>query len=181
MLPWWQIRPLLATANNLEDVLRLLDARTGSQAELRPSRPGLLRVCVHVPLAATAADITALRVLLAADLLMRAAELRRLQVLTALEPSHPASSRAALAGWADALGIHPPSERASFHDARPGLASPVDVHLASEEARLDARQGEPVVRIAAAHLAAAGSRAGAAAESPLASQEHDSLDRKSVV
>ncbi len=156
-------------------MLRLLDARTGSPAELRPSRPGLLRVCIHVPLAAPAADITALRVLLTADLLARAAELRGLQVLTALAPSHHESSQAALAGWADALGIHPPTERASFHDTQRGLASSADVHLAGQAARPGARQGEPVVRIASAHLAAAGGRASAAAEGPLASQGPSSL------
>ncbi|HEY6309382.1 MAG TPA: hypothetical protein VIY52_01035 [Streptosporangiaceae bacterium] len=65
-------------------MLRLLDARTGSYAEVRPTRPGLLRVCAHVPGVAEESDITGLRVLLLADLLARAAELRNLQVLTVL-------------------------------------------------------------------------------------------------
>lgn len=65
-------------------MLRLLDARTGSYAEVRPARPGLLRVRAHVPGAAAGPEITWLRVLLVADLLARAAELRNLQVFTVL-------------------------------------------------------------------------------------------------
>jgi hypothetical protein len=126
---------------------------------------------VHIPPAAAADDISALRVLLAADLLARAAELTGSQVLTALEPSGPEPSRAALAGWADALGIHPPTERMSFHDAQPRLAGPADVHLVTGDARLTGH-GEPVVAIAAARLAAAGIRAAVAADGPPASQGH---------
>jgi len=147
---------------------------SGAQTRLRPSRPGLLRVCVHVPPAATADDITALRLLLAADLLTRAAELTGWQVLSALETSRPESSRAELAGWADALGIHPPTERMSFHDAQPRLAGPADVHLVVGDASLTGH-GEPVVAIAAARLDAAGTRAAVAAEGLPASQGHSPL------
>lgn len=147
---------------------------SGSQTQLRPSRPGLLRVCVHIPPAAAADDISALRVLLVADLLARAAELTGWQVLTALEPSGPEPSRGAPAGWADALGIHPPTERMSFHDAPPRLAGLADVHLVVGDASLTGH-GEPVVAIAAARLAAAGTRAAVAAEGLPASQGHSPL------
>jgi hypothetical protein len=129
-----------ASTNSLADVLRLLDARTGSYAELRPARVGLLRVCAHVPQAATAADITALRVLLVADLLARTAELGGLQVLTALEFSGPAARQAALESHADALGIHPSTERTVCHDAPLRLGGPIDVHLISQAASLEPGQ-----------------------------------------
>jgi hypothetical protein len=164
-----------ASTNSLEGMLRLLDARTGSHAELTPSRPGLLRVCAHVPQAATAADITALRILLIADLLARTAELEGLQVLTALEFSGPAASQAVLESYANELAIHPPTERASFHDSQLRLADPIDVHLVSKDASVEASQDERVVSIAAAHLVTAGSHADAAADGLLASQGHSSL------
>jgi hypothetical protein len=65
-------------------VIRLLDAHSGSYAEVRSARAGLLRACAHVTAAAGETDISGLRVLLVADLLTRVAELRNLQVLTVL-------------------------------------------------------------------------------------------------
>jgi hypothetical protein len=63
-------------------VLRLLDARSGSYAQVSPAQPGVLRVRAYLQEAARDPDITWLRVLLVADLLLRAAELRNLQVFT---------------------------------------------------------------------------------------------------
>ena len=60
-------------------MLRLLVARTGSLAAVNPARPGLLRMCAHMPGPAGDPGITGLRVLLAADLLFRTAELENLQ------------------------------------------------------------------------------------------------------
>jgi hypothetical protein len=128
-------------------VLRLLDTSSGSYADIRPARPGLLRACAHVP---GTADLTGLRVLLVADLLTRAAELRRLQVLTALtsEEETQAVERAAAA-----LGIHPPAAHARPDQAEASLGGPVDVHLAPPG---DDRHGGPVARVAPAQGPPAG-------------------------
>jgi hypothetical protein len=62
-------------SHSLAAMLRLLDARTRSYAEVKPARPGLLRVRAHMPGDAAATFLTGLRVLLVADLRFRAAEL----------------------------------------------------------------------------------------------------------
>ncbi len=130
-------------------------------------------MCAHVPQAAAAADISALRVLLVADLLARTAELGGLQVLTALQFSGPAASHAGLDGHADALGIHPPVTRTSSHDTPARLGGPIDVHLVSQAASLDPGRDELSVCIGAAHLDGAESRPDAAAEDLLAGPGHD--------
>jgi hypothetical protein len=127
-------------------VLLLLNTRTGSYAEVRPARRGLLRVCAHVAKAATPADLTGLRVLLVADLLARTAELRNLQVQTVLaaednpdaggDPAAEADT-VAVEQAADALNIHPPAARASARDAEASLGGPIDVHLASHDVAAD--------------------------------------------
>jgi hypothetical protein len=104
--------------------------------KVRPARPGLLRVCAHVT---GAPDLTGLRILLVCDLLLRAAELRRLQVITVLASE---GETAELERAADALGIHPPAAR-----ARPGQCGPADVHLAAHDADSG---GGLVVRVGAA-------------------------------
>src|SRR5437588_641813 len=88
---------------------------------VRPARPGLLRVCAHLEPHGEA-DLTALRILLVADLLLRAAELRRIQVFTVLTSD---GQTADVERAADALGIHRPAER-----AKPGQCGPADIHLA---------------------------------------------------
>lgn len=75
---------LAGDRTSLERVLRLLDAHTGSHAEVRTARPGLLLACAEVPGVAEAADLTGPRVLLVADLLARAAEMGSLQVFYVL-------------------------------------------------------------------------------------------------
>jgi hypothetical protein len=162
-------------AASLDSVLRLLDARTGSCAEVRPARPGLLRVCAHVPGAAEASDITGLRVLLLADLLARAAELRNLQVLTVLaSDGQPAGQQAALERAADALGIHPAAMRTSSGGAQASLGGPIDVHVATYGGRPDDSEGGLVVRVSAAHLRRAGDQSNGARDL-LAGHEHDPL------
>jgi hypothetical protein len=110
-------------------VLRLLDAETGSYAQVRPARPGVLRVCAHAPAPAGPSDLTGVRVLLVADLLTRAAELRHLQVLTALTSDGETS---ALEAAASTLGIHPPVARATLEEAGTALGGPIDVYLVSD-------------------------------------------------
>jgi hypothetical protein len=139
----------MRSRRSLEGVLRLLDARTRSRDEVRPARPGLLLVCAQVPGVAEAADLTGPRVLLLADLLVRAAELGNLQVFYVLasEGQQPVLERAI-----EALGIHPPAARASTAEARAALGGPIDIYLASDGASADDRMGGLVVPVGAARL-----------------------------
>jgi hypothetical protein len=144
---------------SLRSVLRLLDARTGSYVEVRSARSGLLRVCAHLPEAGAGSDITGLRVLLVADLLTRTAELRKLQVLTAVTSGDWSSGQlAAVEHAADALGIHPPAARVSSGDARASLGGPIDVYLAGGAADGVDRGSSLVTRVGAAYLHRAGDR-----------------------
>jgi len=103
-----------------------------SYTEVRPARPGLLRLCAHV---AGASGLTGLRVLLVADLLARVAELGGVQALTVLVTGGefagqvPAVERAA-----DALGIHPPAGRTGSCDPLATLGGPADLHVVSRGA-----------------------------------------------
>ena len=144
-------------ADSLTGVLRLLDAHTGSPAEVRPARPGVLRICVHLPQAVAGSGITALRVLLIADLLARTAELGGLQALTALQTAGASPGQAAaIEGDAGALGIHPPAAHADCRDAPSALGGPVDVHVAGGDAGLDPGPAGLSVSVGAAQLAGAG-------------------------
>jgi hypothetical protein len=146
-----------AAIDSLADMLRLIDARTGSRAEVRLARRGVLRVCAHAPQATGGADITALRVLLVADLLARTGELQGLQVLTALDlTGTPHAQAAAVDDDAGALGIHPPAAGASCHDAPSSLGGPVDVHLVGRGAHVDPGQDGLLVSVGAAQLDRAG-------------------------
>jgi hypothetical protein len=158
----WAATETAAAVDSLADVLRLLDARTGSRAEVRPTRQGVLRVCAHAPRATGGSDITALRTLLTADLLSRTAELGGLQVLTAVDltGSSPAQA-AAIDDDAGALGIHPPAAHASCHDAPASLGGPVDVHLVSQDDQLDPGQDGLFGLVGAARLDRADSDPGA--------------------
>jgi len=151
----------VGTADSLADVLRLQDARTGSRAEVKLARPGVLRICAHVPGAGAESGLTALRVLLAADLLARVAELGGLQVLTALATDDPAAGpTAALERDAAELGIHPLTARTTSRDAPSSLGGPIDVHLVTRDA-LDPRlDGLPAV-VDTAYPGRAGGRPGA--------------------
>lgn len=81
-------------------VLRITDARTGASTEATAVRRGLTRVTAHVP----RADATGLRVLLAADLLVRALELQGTPVWAVLAGRE---GRAELREEAAELGIRP--------------------------------------------------------------------------
>jgi hypothetical protein len=156
---------------SLDYVLRLLDARTGSFAEVRPGRPGLLRVCAHVPDLGAAEGLTALRVLLLADLLARAAELRKLQVLTTVASGQAPDRYEALEHAAEALGIHPPAARVGPGDAVASLGGPADVHLADRSFRADDRGTSLVALVGTA----CSELAGEAADGLLAGYEHEPL------
>jgi hypothetical protein len=104
--------------------------------------------------------LTALRVLLAADLLARVAELGGLQVLTALAIDDPAAAPAALERDAGALGIHPPTVRTTSRDAPSSLGGPIDVRLVTRDA-LDHRLDGLAAVVDTAYLGRAGGRTGA--------------------
>ena len=134
-------------------MLRLLDARTGSYAEVKPAQPGLLRVRAYVPETAGETDITWLRMLLVADLLFRAAELGHLQVLTVLAFADRASAQAAACERvAEAFGIHPAAERTGLREAPTSRDGPIDVQLASQDAEPDSSRSGLVVRVGGARL-----------------------------
>ena len=163
-------------AVSLGGVLRLLDARSGSYAEIRPARPGLLRVSAHVPGATGTTDITWLRVLLVADVLARAAETRDLQALTAFVFAAEASAQAAgFERAAGALGIHPPAAYADVREARTSLGGPIDVHLISDGADADLGQGGLVARVGIAQLRLTGDDDGTVAGDVLVRPGHDPL------
>jgi hypothetical protein len=144
-------------ADSLANVLRLLDARTGSPAEVRPASPGVLRICALLPEAAAGSGITALRVLLIADLLARTAEMGGLQVLTAVQLTGASPGQAAaIEGDADALGVHPPAAHADCRDAPSALGGPVDVHVTGDDAGVRPGPAGLSVSVGAAQLAGAG-------------------------
>jgi hypothetical protein len=112
-------------------VLRVPDARSGIYAEVRSGRPGLLRVSAHLRPGDAEPDWAGVRVLLVADLLARAAELRGVQVLTAVVfPGAPPDEPGYAERTAGLLGIHPAASRAGSAEASAVLGGPADVHIA---------------------------------------------------
>ncbi|MBZ9640512.1 hypothetical protein K8369_14075, partial [Streptomyces sp. PSKA30] len=81
-------------------VLRIIDARTGEPVDASTTRRGLTRVEAHAP----GLDATALRVLLVADVLVRALELGGTPVWGLLSGER---ERAELRTAAAALGMRP--------------------------------------------------------------------------
>lgn len=103
-------------------VLRIIDDRTGEQVDAAPARRGLTRVEVHAP----GSDTTNLRVLLVADLLVRALELGGTPVWALLSGGR---QQAQLRASAAALGVRP------FEDSPDVSAGPVGaqvIHVAAE-------------------------------------------------
>ncbi len=130
----------------------MVDDRPGSHAAVTLTRPGPLRVCAHVRASADAADLTALRVLLVADLLTRAAELRGLQVVSTRAFTGEPARQALVESAADAFGAYPPVLRAAAPATqRPG--GPADVHVADDAAAGEDDLGGVLLRTAAARLA----------------------------
>ena len=153
---------------------RVLDVRTGSYAEIRPVRAGLLRLCAHVPDTAGETDITWLRVLLAADVLTRAAELQKLQVLTVLVFADEAGAQAAERA-ADALGLHPAAASGSLGEVHASPGGPADIHLDSRDERTGDSQGSLVARVGTARLLSTEDRGGVVAADVLAGPGSDPL------
>lgn len=103
-------------------VLRIIDARTGEPVDAAPARRGLTRVEVHAP----GSDLTDLRVLLVADLLVRALELGGTPVWALLTGGR---RRAELRADATALGIRPFEDSP---DVSAGLGEAQVVHVTAE-------------------------------------------------
>ncbi|WP_208636998.1 hypothetical protein [Streptomyces swartbergensis] len=103
-------------------MLRIIDARTGEPVHAAPARRGLTRVEVHAP----GSDPTNLRVLLVADLLVRALELGGTPVWALLTGG---SRQAELRADATALGIRPFEDSP---DVSAGLGEAQVVHVAAE-------------------------------------------------
>ncbi|MEU1851150.1 hypothetical protein ABZ499_18215 [Streptomyces sp. NPDC019990] len=101
-------------------VLRIIDARTGEPVDATPARRGLTRVEVHAP----GFDMTNLRVLLVADVLVRALELDGTPVWALLTGGR---HRAELRAGAEALGIRPFEDDP---DASAGLGGAQALHVA---------------------------------------------------
>jgi hypothetical protein len=132
-----------------------------------------LLVCAHVPEGDGPSDITGLRVLLAADLVMRIAELGDLQALTVLASDSWSAERAkAVAGIADQLGLHPPAALSSCRDAQTALGGPVDVHLVSSGASADDLRSGLAARVGSARIHTAGMQDG---KEPAAGHRHEPL------
>jgi len=122
-------------------VLRILDARTGEPVDAAPSRRGLVRVHAHPP----GADTTGLRVLLTADVLVRALEIGGNAVWATLAPApDPAAAEggAWLRARAAELGIRP------FEDHRDTEEGPVAARTVDVVARGTAMTDGPRVEVA---------------------------------
>jgi hypothetical protein len=103
-------------------VLRIIDARTGEPAAAAPARRALTRVEAHAP----GCEPTDLRVLLVADLLVRALEIGGTPVWALLTGGH---RQAELRARATALGIRPFEDS---QDVGAGLGEAQVVHVAAE-------------------------------------------------
>jgi len=120
-------------------MLRLWDDRAGSYAELAADPAIPLRVCIHGPADGRWSGRADLRVLLAADVLTRIAELQGLQVIAVLTAASPPP--VALERDVSALGIHAPAAYAAPGQAEAPLGGPAHVHLARNTAGLGAGGG----------------------------------------
>ncbi|AIR97067.1 cysteinyl-tRNA synthetase [Streptomyces glaucescens] len=105
-------------------MLRIIDAGTGEVVEAAPARRGLTRVEAHAP----GLDPTALRVLLVADVLVRALELGGTPVWGLLSAEDRRTELRAAAGT---LGVRPLEDRAQ---AGPGPGERQVLHVVAEGA-----------------------------------------------
>lgn len=101
-------------------MLRITDARTGEPTEVR-------RTLTHVHAHVTGADLSALRVLLVADVLARTLELDGVPVLATASPPPDLLARAAALGVRITDRAGPPAAgRATLHVAAPDTPVPED-------------------------------------------------------
>ncbi|MEU1011388.1 hypothetical protein [Streptomyces sp. NPDC005890] len=126
-------------------MLRILDARTGEPVAAAPARRGLTRIEAH----AWRLDPTALRVLLTADLLVRALELGGTPVWTILTAPH---DHPELRTAATRLAIRPFEDA---HDLASGLGESQAIHVAQRGSENTLGEG-PVVSVGAVEWGAGG-------------------------
>lgn len=112
-------------------VLRITDARTGEPTDATPARRGLTRVEAHVP----RPDTTGLRVLLVADVLVRALEISGTPVWTVLTGTE---EREELRARATALGIRPFEDE---RDSGSGLGEAQVLRVCAPEAGTETADG----------------------------------------
>lgn len=105
-------------------MLRIIDSRTGEPVEAAPARRGLTRVQAH----ASGLDASALRVLLVADVLVRALELGGTPVWAILTG---ARQQAELRAAATSLGVRPFEDG---QDLAAGLGEAQVIHVAERRA-----------------------------------------------
>lgn len=103
------------------------DAATGRLVAL-PKRGGVLGVCVHAERSGTQVSTTNLRLLLVADVLMRAVELTGVQVLTVLTGVRP-DEAAELVAAANRWTIRPPVTVVAGGDPASTLGAPIGAHI----------------------------------------------------
>ncbi|MCX4910623.1 hypothetical protein [Streptomyces sp. NBC_00878] len=108
-------------------MLRITDSRTGEPTDATPARRGLTRVEAHVP----RPDTTGLRVLLVADVLVRALEISGTPVWTVLTG---AEGRAELRARAATLGIRPFEDE---RDSGSGLGEAQVLHVLGPDTDTD--------------------------------------------
>ncbi|WP_190015004.1 hypothetical protein [Streptomyces lucensis] len=145
-------------------MLRILDARTGDPVAAAPARRGLTRVEAH----AHGLDLTALRVLLTADLLVRALELGGTPVWTTLDAPH---RNAELRAAAATLSIRP------FEDGRDlasGLGEAQAIHIVAQEGGRVPAEG-PVMAVAPARWTRARSGPSPSGDAPGPSSDPGSV------
>ncbi|MGX1914729.1 hypothetical protein ACWIID_38780 [Streptomyces phaeochromogenes] len=112
-------------------MLRITDARTGEPTDATPARRGLTRVEAHVP----RPDTTGLRVLLVADVLVRALEISGTPVWTVLTGTE---GREELRARATALGIRPFEDE---RDSGSGLGEAQVLRVSAPEAGTETADG----------------------------------------
>ncbi|GAA0432900.1 hypothetical protein [Streptomyces luteireticuli] len=122
------VEPLDRSGGPAAVALRLVDARSGGPAEIDPGRRHPLRISVPSAGAGSAAEPSALRVRLVADVLVRTAELFGGQAL--LGVAGPSGDNApSFEARAATLGIRPPAAAGTPDDLAAALGGPPHVHL----------------------------------------------------
>jgi hypothetical protein len=141
-------------------VTHVPDTRTGAGVLAALPDGGLVRLRVHLP--PDASDLTGLRMLLVADVLARAAELRGMQAATTWASADQAAAREVSAA---VLNIHPPARQVGLEPA----ASEADVHVTActrigDGAEHVTVHGAAEVTVARAYLPDTGSPAAGAGD-----------------
>ncbi|MEU6754890.1 hypothetical protein [Streptomyces sp. NPDC046685] len=121
--------------------MRITDGRTHEAVELPADRSRLLRMSVHLPLVGHTPTVADARVLVTADVLLRAVEAGGRQLAWVCELPDPSAGRdEALRALMGSLGVHPPSACMGSGETEEVLGGPADVNVFGN-GRRDAEQG----------------------------------------